>query len=290
MANFSQIQTFIEVAHTGSFIEASRRLFMPRSTISARIKALEERLNVRLLHRTTRQVTLTDEGRQYLLKCEEAISTLLEAEAELSHPEELKGIIRITVPIDLPISHFTHVLTAFTDQHPAIQIDVTVTDRTVDLVADNIDIALRGGTPGADSLVARRLGAGQLAFFASQKYITDNQLSVKKKVSNLSGHIIFDPTELGNKVLKTNAITKSIETRNFELTKELTIQSRGIALLPQSLCKEEVLDGRLIQLKYSKPLPQLMLYIVMPTRQHLPLRIRAFIDFLVADEQRELMI
>src|ERR671918_2024179 len=99
MIGFSQIQTFLEVARTGSFAAASRRLSLPRSTVSARVRALEERLNVRLLQRTTRRIALTDEGRRYMEHCREAIDRLMQAEAELSRPDEVSGTIRLTVPI-----------------------------------------------------------------------------------------------------------------------------------------------------------------------------------------------
>ena len=282
MSSLSQIQTFVTVAQTGSFAKAGRRLSLPRSTVSARVRALEVRLNVRLLHRTTRHVTLTDEGRQYLERCEETISKLLEVEAELGHPGELSGTIRVTVPIDMSKQQLARTLTTFADLHPLIHIEVIVTDETLDLGANNIDLALRGGAPGAPGLVARSFGEGQLAFYASPQYAQERHLGAS--LSSLSGHVVFDPARKGKGTFFTNARRGRIETRNFELAKALAMQSKGIAFLPDSICKDAVSAGQLIRLSPDRLLPTLPLYIVMPTRMQLPARVRSFVNFLTSNQ------
>jgi DNA-binding transcriptional LysR family regulator len=100
---------------------------------------------VRLLQRTTRRVALTEEGRRYMERCEEVIEKLAEAEAEIGQPNDLSGTVRLTVPIDMSKQRLAEVLGAFTDRHPSIRIEVIVTDETLDLVANNVDLALRGG-------------------------------------------------------------------------------------------------------------------------------------------------
>jgi DNA-binding transcriptional LysR family regulator len=282
MIGFSQIQTFLEVARSGSFAGASRRLSLPRSTVSARVRALEERLNVRLMHRTTRRIALTDEGRRYMEQCQEALDRLMEAEAELSRPDEVSGTIRLTVPIDMSKRWLAETLSAFADRHPSVRIEVVVTDATLDLVASNIDLALRGGGPGAPGLVARKLGEGKLALYASPQYVADALRA--PTLSSLTGHVVFDPANQCKRAAAAGARNGPIATRNFELAKALAVQSRGIALLPENICKEEVLDGRLIRLAFDKPLPVLPLYVVMPTRLHMPARVRAFVDFLISAE------
>lgn len=284
MIGFSQIQTFLEVARSGSFANASRRLSLPRSTVSARVRALEQRLNVRLLHRTTRRITLTDEGRRYMEQCQEAIDKLMQAEAELSRPDDITGTIRVTVPIDMSKRWLAQTLGAFVDQHPSICIEVIVTDETLDLVENNIDLALRGGAPGNPGLVARKLDDGKLSLYASPQYAAERLHEAT--LSSLSEHVVFDPTNRFKGRLTTSAGNRQVETRNFELAKELAIQSRGIALLPESLCQEEVRTGQLVRLSFVEPLPRLPLYIVMPTRLHMPARVRTFIDFLVSAETK----
>jgi DNA-binding transcriptional LysR family regulator len=284
MTDLSQIQTFLEVARSGSFAKASRRLSVPRSTVSARVRALEKRLNVRLLHRTTRRVTLTDEGRHYMEQCRETLDKLMQTEAELGRPDRIAGTIRVTVPVDLSKQWLTRILGEFADRHPSIRIEVIVTDEPLDLVANNIDLALRGGTPGNPGLVARKLEEGKLAFHASPQYAEERLHDAT--LSSLSGHVLIDPANQCKGRLSASTESGRIETRNFELARELAIQSRGIALLPESLCREEVRTGRLVRLAFVEPLPTLPLYIVMPSRQHMPARVRAFIDFLVSTEAK----
>ncbi len=284
MIGLAQIQAFLEVARSGSFASASQRLSIPRSTISARVRTLEERLNVRLLQRTTRRVAVTDEGRRYLERCEEAIDKLAEAEAEVTRSSSLSGTIRITVPVDMPKRRLADVLGAFADRHPSIRFEVIVSDETLDLVAKNIDIALRGGAPGSAGLVARKLGEGDLAFHASPQYAADRLPG--RMLSNLSDHVIYDPAHRLPQRSGAKMRAGQVATRNFELAKTLAIQSRGIALLPEGVCAEDVRSGSLVRLRHDRPIPALPLYLVMPSRVHVPARVRSFIDFLTTPAVR----
>jgi len=286
MIGLAQIQAFLEVARSGSFAGASQRLSVPRSTISARVRALEERLNVRLLQRTTRRVALTDEGRRYMERCEEAIDKLAEAEAELTRSNDFSGVIRMTVPVDMPKMRLAKLLGTFVDRHPSIRIEVVVTDEVLDLVANNLDVALRGGAPGAAGLVARKLGEGDLAFHASPQYVAARLPA--RRLSNFPDHVIYDPAHRLSK--GSGAKARRVETRSFELAKTLAVQSRGIALLPEGVCAEEVASGSLLRLFHDRPIPALPLFLVMSSRRHVPSRVRAFIDFLTMPEIRSSLL
>lgn len=214
-------------------------------------------------------------------QCQEAISRLLQAEAELSRPEAISGLVRITAPVDLSKRWLARTLSAFAERHPAVRIEVVVTDEILDLLTNHIDLALRGGAPGNPGLVARKLQEEELALHASPLY-------VKKKLrtpalSSLSGHVVFDPARRGGAMLA-GALRSSLETRNFELAKAFALESRGIALLPTSMTQDEIRARRLVTLKFDHPMPTLPLYLVMPTRLHVPARVRALADFLVAAE------
>ncbi|AUX21467.1 uncharacterized protein SOCEGT47_019510 [Sorangium cellulosum] len=278
MLSLPQIQAFIEVARTGSFAAASQRLSLPRSTVSARVRALEERLNVRLLHRTTRRVTLTDEGRSYMEQCEEAIDLLTKAESQLTRSSELAGAIRLTVPIDMPKPPLARLLGAFVERHPAIRIETVVSDEPLNLVAHNIDLALRGGSPGTPGLVARKLDESRLAFHASPDYIKRQRLG--KALVHLHEHAIYDPAQRLPKRARSNLRPAPLATRSFELAKTFALQGRGIALLPESLCAEEVKTGALARLSSTHRIAPLPLYLVMPSRAHVPARVRALVEFL----------
>jgi DNA-binding transcriptional LysR family regulator len=284
MIGLAQIQAFLEVARCGSFAAASQRLGVPRSTVSARIGALEEALKVRLLHRTTRRVALTDEGRRYMDHCEEAIDKLVQAGAELTFDDELSGTIRVTVPVDMPKRSLASIVGAFVDRHPATRIEVIVTDETLDLLAHNLDVALRGGAPGATGLVVRKLGEGEMALYASPQYVAARLPA--QALTVLSEHVIYDPSRRLSRSPGAKAPVTGIGTSSFELAKSLAMQARGIALLPIGVCAEEVKSGSLQRLAHDEQIPALPLYLVMPSRRHVPTRVRAFIDFLTKPDIR----
>ena len=285
MSNFDQIMTFIEVANVQSFAEASRRLSLSTSTVSARVKALEKRLKVRLLNRNTRTVTLTDEGEIYLVRCQQTLEQLLDVEDSLTQKTHLSGRIKVTIPLHLPTQSFVQILSEFTEANRGVTIDVLVTDEPIDLISNNIDVALRGRAPGSLSLISRKLGEGSLKFYSSPQYYEEK---IKHKLMHSwEGHVVFDPVNiLSSLPSRTTPLKGPIDTHDFALAKQFSIHSKGIALLPESLCIQELQSGQLVVVKFECPLPTLPLYVVFPSRQHLPIRVRAFIDFLVQSQNK----
>lgn len=289
MSSFEQITTFIEVANTLSFAEASRRLSLSTSTVSARIKALEKRLSVRLLNRSTRTVTLTDEGEIYLTRCQDTLEQLLDVEDSLTQKTNLSGRIKVTIPLNLPAKPFVQIISEFTEANSKVTIDVLVTDEPMDLIVNNIDIALRGRSPGGLSLISRKLGEGRLKLFSSPQYY-ENRIK-NELMQSLEGHVVFDPVNVLSSLPNFAVGTKSqINTRNFKLAKQFAIHSKGIALLPENICLQELDCGQLVSVDCEQKLPTLPLYIVFPNRQHLPTRVRAFVDFLVQSQNKYYLI
>ncbi|WP_085906085.1 LysR family transcriptional regulator [Kiloniella majae] len=278
MVSFIQIQTFLEVARTESFTKASKQLLVPRSTISARIQALEESLNVALLNRTTRQVSLTHEGQRYYERCFEAIDTLKTLEQEFEDQEVLRGLIRVTIPIDLPKDRFVELLSDFHKQHPEVSFDVNVNDDLLDMVSENIDLALRGKSPGNDGLIARKFGAGKMVFVARSDLLP--QKAGKSLAKALDKMDLFDPTGMAASLGLSKEGT-FVRTKSFELTKSLVVHGKGVGFLPKTMCEALIEEGALCVLQTDLILPELPLYIVRPVKKHLPQRVRAFVDFLV---------
>ncbi len=267
MSQLNQIQTFIQVAESCSFSAAARRLALPRSTVSARVKALEGRLSTRLLNRNTRNVTLTQEGELYLQHCQQTLAQLLAVEDALAAASSLSGTIKITVPVDLPKLTLAKILSEFSGLHLDIKIQVLVSDTPEDLVAKNIDLAIRGKAPGDQDLIARQLAEGEMAYYAHPRF-----------TGELASSRIFDP----GAIAQNTADTSPIISRNFELAKGLAMAEQGIALLPKNL----VNPGELSLVPCGEVLPKLPLYIVYPSRIHLPVRVRKFIDFLLASQSK----
>ncbi|CAA0105009.1 HTH-type transcriptional regulator DmlR [BD1-7 clade bacterium] len=272
MSDLTQIHTFIEVAENGSFSEASRQLSLPRSTVSARIKALEKRLNVRLFNRNTRKVSLTNEGQAYLQQCQQAIALLNSAEQQFSDAHDLSGSLRLTVPMAMPRNPLSGLLSAFAARYPDLAVEVIMTDVALDLVADNIDVAIRGRKPGDLDLIARKLGETAVFYYASPQFMQSNK--GMRREALLAGHCIFDPKNLRSR-------SAQITTTNFEFAQTLAINHQGIVALPESLCREALNQGALVKIDVPEDLGVLPLYVVFSSRVHLAPRVRALIDFIV---------
>ncbi|MFT4763807.1 MAG: DNA-binding transcriptional LysR family regulator [Oleispira sp.] len=271
MSDLTQIQTFIEVAENGSFAEASRKLALPRSTVSARIQALEKRLRVRLFNRNTRRVSLTNEGSEYLEQCQQALSLLRTTEEKFANAHRLSGHLRLTVPVAMPKGPLAELLADFSLHYPDLSVDVVVTDEALDLVAENIDLAIRGRAPGDLDLIARELSRSEVSYFASPAYLE----SIERGADFvLAKHCIF---ELG----KPCSGSVPLSTTNFELARELAVRDKGIVVLPDEVCAESVQRKELVKIALpDKPEP-LAVYLVYPARIHMAPRVRVLVDFIV---------
>ena len=270
MSHLIQIQTFIEVATAGSFAQASRQLDIPRTTVSARIKALEVRLNTRLFNRNTRHVSLTNEGSDYLDACEQALQTLTVAEESLSNTQSLKGRLKLSVPVALPKTEFASLLAAFNDVYPDLHIEVLVTDEVVDLVAQNIDLAIRGRDVTDQGLIARKLSSTPLIYVGSEKAV--NELGMDASISELNNQLVFAP---GRK-----ATNKAFSTSSFSLAHALVCEAKGVAVLPENICRKEIASGQLIKFNAPPTPEQLPIYLVYSSRNQAK-RIRLFIEFII---------
>ncbi|PYE21529.1 LysR substrate binding domain-containing protein [Paraburkholderia silvatlantica] len=163
---------FVAVVDSGSFAAAARELGLPRSTVSARVAALEARLGVRLLRRSTRQLALTEDGEVWYARVGGAIATLRDAEHRgLAEGATLSGMIRLSVPLDFPDVVLADAIAAFLGEHPRVRVDVHVSNDVVDFVSDRFDLAIRGGKPGGNDAVARRIAGFRLASFASPTWL-----------------------------------------------------------------------------------------------------------------------
>src|SRR5262249_43623155 len=172
MADLDNILIFVKVAQFESITRAARSLGMPISTVSRRLSVLESELGVSLLRPTTRRMTLTAQGREYFNQCQEPLALLQEAERVLTHAQKTpEGLLRMTVPVVLGQEVFLDFISAFLKDHARIRIDLFITNRFLDLVADNVDVAIRFGELEDSSVVALRLGTTVRHVVAAPKYI-----------------------------------------------------------------------------------------------------------------------
>ncbi|MBB3003941.1 DNA-binding transcriptional LysR family regulator [Paraburkholderia tropica] len=276
---------FVAVVDCGSFAGAARELGVPRSTVSARVAALEARLGVRLLRRSTRRIALTDEGEAWHASVASAIATLRAAEQRgLTRGETLSGTIRLSVPLDFPDTVLADAIAAFLDSHPRVRVEVRATNDVVDFVGDKFDLAIRGGKPGSNDAVARRIASFRMAAFASPAWLArrgvgdraDHAMSVPDSFAHLD-LLAFSPRA----DRAASAPQARVVANSFGLLKQMAIRGKGVATLPAHLCAEALAAGTLVEI--PPPLQdatQQGLYLVYPSRGDMSARARAFAQHL----------
>jgi len=172
MDKFLEMRTFKAVVDAGSFVGATDGLNMSKAAVSRYVADLEARLGVRLLNRTTRRLSLTEEGEVFYARCTDLLSGIDEAESEVtSRSVEAVGTLRVSVPVSFGILHMTELWGRFKQLHPKVTIDVTLSDRIVDLVEEGFDLAIRIATLPSSSLISRKLTSTRMVLCASPEYL-----------------------------------------------------------------------------------------------------------------------
>src|SRR6266508_4344355 len=198
MSSNGDMLVFAQVAERASFSAAAEYLGITRSAVSKVVTRLEHRLGVRLLHRTTRRLSLTPEGEIYHRRARDILAAIDDAEVEVSRAQTPQGRLRVNSFVTFALQHIAPVLPDFFARYPNVQIELSVTDRVVDLLADNADVAIRTGTVDDPSLVVRKIAYVERGIFASPQYLarrgaprTSDQLAEHdciKLTSNSAGH------------------------------------------------------------------------------------------------------
>jgi DNA-binding transcriptional LysR family regulator len=282
--NLDAIAVFVKVVQTGSFTQAAKLLNMPNSTVSAKVAALEKELGITLLQRTTRSLHLTEAGEVYFRRCLRALEELQAAENELAADRGApKGVLRLTAPVELGRSVLPPVLDVLMKRHPAIEIDLVITNRLADLVAENIDVAVRAGPLKNSGLIARRFSLGQFGLWASPGYLKKH--SAPRNPDELNDHqcLRFAPFTGRNLQLSNGreraqvALAGRITADDFETLRALAVLGWGIALLPSFLCAEEAKERKLVAVLPDWRGESVTISIVYPAQRFVSPKIRAFI-------------
>jgi DNA-binding transcriptional LysR family regulator len=292
MADLNSIRIFVKVAQFESITRASRSLGMPPSTVSRRLSVLESELGVSLLKRTTRRVTLTAQGRNYFCQCQEPLHILEAAERVLTQEQKRpEGLLRITAPVIFGQESFLDFISAFQKDHPAIRIDLFITNVFLDLIAENVDVAIRFGELQDSSLVAKRLGKSVRYLVATPEYLKGRSLPAEP--SDLKGH---DCVMLNAKNSESDwelvsgrkrvsiRVSGSISSRDFDSVSGFVLRGHGIGLLPSTYCEEPIAKGRLVRLLSQWASPTISLFAVYPSRKFMPSRLGIFLEALAGWE------
>jgi DNA-binding transcriptional LysR family regulator len=286
----SAIQVFAQVVESGSFAKAAARLALSTSAVSRHVADLEAHLQTRLLHRTTRRVSLTESGRGFYERAVQLLADLEEAEQEASSAAIVpRGTIRLTTAVNFGVRHVAPAIAAFLARYPEVGFDVSLSDRVVDLVDEGFDLAIRIGAPGPQNLVARKLGETRLVPCASPDYLA--QHGAPRTPAELARHNCFtyeyvsasDLWRFRDRAGAEHAVrvAGTLHSNNGELLAEAAASGAGIAFEPAFIVGELVRAGRLVPLLQDFVAPPIPIYALYPSRKHLSAKVRRFVDFLV---------
>ena len=288
MDRFLEMQTFATVVDVGSFIGAADALSLSKAAVSRHVNELETRLGVRLLHRTTRRLSLTSEGEVFLGRCRDLLSGLEEAEAEItSHSATARGLLRVNAPVTFGIRHLAPLWGAFRDRHPQVRLDIALADRVVDLVEEGFDLAIRIGNLSDSSLVSRQLTLTRLILCASPHYLEAH--GTPSHPDELTGHTVIgysywsagDEWRLEGPNGPVSVRTRAcIHSNNGDTCRAAALAGQGVILQPDFVVGNDVKAGKLVELMPEYRAGELGVHAVYPSRRHVAPKVRALIAFL----------
>ncbi len=286
------IALFVEVVETKSFTQAAANLDMPASTLSRRIAGLEKEIGLQLLNRTTRRVEVTDAGAAYYAKCAHLVEEARIAHEHLAETVNVaRGTLRITCSSDFAALYLPSLLMEFTQQHPAVNIELDLGTRISDLGTEHLDAALRIGPLTDSSLVARKLATLRHGLYASLGYL--QVASVPRTPEDLKSHncIRMRSGKSGTiwqfRMADANGVVENHDVRvdgkivvsSVATIRKIALLGGGIGIIDQKMAKEDVVSGALVQVLPEWDLPPVDLHLVTASRL-MPARVRIFGDFL----------
>lgn len=291
MDRFDELQVFVAVVETGSFTAAADRLDIAKSAVSRRVSALEERLGVQLLRRSTRRLNLTDTGQSFYEHSARILADLDEAEAAATQEHgELRGTLRVALPLSFGVRHMSEPIARFSLLHPRVSFDLDLNDRRVDLVAEGADLAVRIGRLADSTLIARRLFEARTIVCASPAYLerrgtpatpedlVDHDCLVYGNLSDPTRWVCTD----GEGFRHTVDVHVSMSASSGDFLSAAAAEGLGIALQPTFIAGEAIGRGELVPILNEYAWPVSPAYAVYPPTRHLSYRVREFIDFLAA--------
>jgi DNA-binding transcriptional LysR family regulator len=288
MENLADIAVFVQVVRSGSFTGAAEHLELSKAVVSKYVSRLEKRLGARLLHRTTRRLTLTEAGEALFGRSAGALSELEDAEKDIAQLAGApRGRLRVTAPTYFGSVSLAPLLKDFIRRYPEITLELELDDRLVDMVKERFDVAVRISSAPDSTLVARRLAASPLVIVASPAYF--RRQGAPEAPADLSAHACLGysvarmPNEWRFRGPKGRWIGVTIQSRlycnNDFALKQAALDGAGIGLFPRFFVARELADGRLVQALPAYGMPLLSISAVYASRRQLPPKVRAFVDF-----------
>jgi DNA-binding transcriptional LysR family regulator len=283
------MQAFVRVASLGSFSAAARALNLSQTMVTKHVVALEDRLGVKLLNRSTRKLVLTEAGRSYLASCERILAEIEEADASASLDRvEPRGTLRLNGPLTFGFRQIVPALAAFSRFYPAVDVDLGLADRYVDLIEEGWDLAIRIGRLKDSSLVARRLAPCRTAVCAAPSYLEAH--GIPRTLDDLKNHNclgytlpsaiganrwVFGPE--GDIVVP---VKGNLRANNGDALLAAALAGQGLIYQPTFLVGDGLRDGSLVRILPGDPTYELGIHAVFPSGRQAPAKVRAFVEFL----------
>ena len=289
--NLADIAVFVRVVERGSFTLAADDLELSRAAVSKYLTRLESRLGARLLHRTTRRLSLTEAGAALFEASRGALERIEEAEAAVAQFQAApRGRLRVSAPMSFGILHLGPAIAEFSREYPGVMLDIHLDDRFVNLVEDGIDVAVRIGMLTDSSLVARKLGVSRAVACASPAYLGER--GVPQAPEDLASHdcLVYSYLASANvwRFLSREgreipvAVSGPLRINNGIVLAEAALAGRGVLVTPSFYVAPMLRDGRLTRVLADYRLPEFGIYAVYPQKDHVPPKVRVFIDYLAA--------
>jgi DNA-binding transcriptional LysR family regulator len=284
--DLNEIAVFTRVVQAGSFTAAARALAMPKSTVSRKVADLEERLDARLLQRTTRKLSLTDAGRAYYEHGLRIVTELEAAErAVTSLQDQPRGLLRITAPLNG--AWLGEIVADYMRHNPDVQIELLCTARNVDLVEERFDLGIRAGALPDSSLVARSLGNATWVLAATPAYLkrkrrprTPEDLKDHDFLAFGSGSMAFNLALANEDHTVELSLLARLLVSDFDILHAAARAGLGIGLLPASHSTKDLRAGRLERVLHGWNAPATPVHAVYPTARHLSAKVKSFVEYL----------
>ncbi|MEM8652919.1 MAG: LysR family transcriptional regulator [Pseudomonadota bacterium] len=290
MSELEEMRSFVQLVDAGSATRAAELRGLATSAISRRMKDLETRLGVQLLKRTTRKMSLTEEGRLFYDRCVRLLAELAEAEAEVTQQNmHLSGKLKVAAPLSFGVMHFAPAVAEFMQMHPDIDVELDLSDRRVDLVEEGFDLAIRIGDLEDSSLMGRKVASCRHVVCASPDFFTS--YGIPRHPSELKGMPGLCYANLPNPsvwnyrddkgVEGSVKVTKRLLASNGDALKEAAIAGVGVLCEPSFIVHRAIDEGKLYPVLIDYRWYDMGIYAVYPSTRHLSVRVRTLIDFLL---------
>lgn len=288
MDTLTSMRVFASVADAGSFSAAARRLDLSRAMVSKHVQHLEDHLGTRLLQRTTRKLSLTESGQDYLERCRQILTDVAEAEASAANlTAKPSGILRITLPVSFGLRYVGPLIAAYLARYPDLDLDVSLSDRRVDLIEEGLDLAVRIGASLEPGVVARQLGADRLVICGAPAYFARHGVPTHPRQLASHNCVLYSYAAMQNEWVLSGPdgqfsvkVGGNLRANNGDFLNQFVLDGGGLMCQPDFLVRAEIDAGRLVEVLRDYTSTPLGIFAVYPSRKHLSAKIRTFVDYL----------